>query len=174
MKLAGVELNSRSAESINELARMYPEVSAIEADALHLPFPDNSFDYTISSLALHHFDNQRAVVLLRQMNRVARRGIVVIDLHRHPLAYFLYTTAGKVIFHNRLLREDGALSIRRSFRPEELRRLAIAAGLADIAVERRFPFRLVLRAHKKYQDQLTIGWSTHDERKIDEYKRMRA
>jgi hypothetical protein len=40
----------------------------------------------------------------------------VIDLHRHPIAYFLYTTLGKIVLHNRLLRHDGALSILRSFK----------------------------------------------------------
>ena len=70
----------------------------------------------------------------------------VIDLFRHPLAYFLYTTVGHLFLYNRLLREDGALSILRSFRPEELQQLARQAQLKNVRVERRFPFRLVLSA----------------------------
>jgi 2-polyprenyl-3-methyl-5-hydroxy-6-metoxy-1,4-benzoquinol methylase len=80
------------------------------------------------------------------MNRVAARRIFVIDLHRHPIAYLFYTTVGHIILHNRLLREDGALSILRSFKPNELLELAHCAGLETARVERHFPYRLVLAA----------------------------
>ena len=76
------------------------------------------------------------------MSRVAKRRIFVIDLHRHPIAYFLYTTLGKLVLHNRLLRHDGALSILRSFKADELLELAQRAGLQDVSVERQFPYRL--------------------------------
>ena len=70
----------------------------------------------------------------------------MIDLHRHPVAYFLYTTIGKLVLHNRLVRHDGALSILRGFKSDELLELAQRAGLRDIWVERHFPYRLVLSA----------------------------
>jgi len=80
------------------------------------------------------------------LSRVTRRKVFVIDLHRHPVAYFLYTTVGRLFLHNRLIREDGALSILRSFKPEELIKLAKSAGLHEIRLERKFPYRLVLSA----------------------------
>jgi hypothetical protein len=81
---------------------------------------------------------------LREMRRVARRRVFVIDLHRHPIAYYFYTTIGKLFLYNRLIRHDGALSILRSFKPEELRTLAGRAGFEKFSVKRHFPFRLVL------------------------------
>ena len=86
------------------------------------------------------------MALLREMSRVSRRGIFVIDLHRHPIAYYFYTTVGRLFLHNRLIREDGALSILRSFKPEELEKLGHQAGLANVVVENHFPSRLVLSA----------------------------
>ena len=94
----------------------------------------------------HHFVDEQVVQILREMSRVARRRIFVIDLHRHPIAYLLYTTLGKLVLHNRLLRHDGALSILRSFKASELLDLAQRAGLHDVWIERHFPFRLVLSA----------------------------
>jgi hypothetical protein len=85
---------------------------------------------------------------LNELSRVARRRIFVIDLHRHPLAYYLYTTMGRIFLHNRLIREDGALSIMRGFRIRELEQLASESQLANVQIERRFPFRLVLSASK--------------------------
>ncbi|HZH90721.1 MAG TPA: methyltransferase domain-containing protein [Pyrinomonadaceae bacterium] len=145
-RLVGLELNERSARAILEESRGFAEIGAVRGDAFHLPFADGAFDYVICSLFTHHFHDEGVVEILREFKRVARRRLFVIDLHRHAVAYFLYTTVGRLLLHNRLIREDGALSIRRSFRGGELRRLAEAAGLANVEVRRRFPFRLVLSA----------------------------
>lgn len=146
LRAVGLELNERSAESINEESNRFQEISSVRGDALALPFSDSEFDYVMCSLFTHHFVDEQVVQILREMSRVARRRIFIIDLHRHPIAYFLYTTLGKLVLHNRLLRHDGALSILRSFKVEELFELAQRAGLQDISVERHFPYRLVLTA----------------------------
>jgi ubiquinone/menaquinone biosynthesis C-methylase UbiE len=144
--LVGLELNERSAAAILEESRDFSEISAVHANGLALPFPDRCFDYVIQSLTLHHFDDTGAVSVIREMGRVAARGIFVIDLHRNPVAYFFYTTVGRLFLHNRLIREDGALSILRSFTPEEMEELGHEAGLAHVTVEKLFPSRLVLSA----------------------------
>jgi len=122
-------LNARSARSIAEESREFEEINALRGDAFRLPFADESFDYVMCSLFTHHFRDDNVVKLLREFARVARRKIFVIDLHRHALAYFLYTTLGRIILHNRLTREDGALSILRSFRP----RIASVGGTRGVA-----------------------------------------
>lgn len=142
--LAGLELNARSAKAVAEESVEFAFVYSVQGDALRLPFSDDCFDYAICSLFTHHFKDEQVVAVLNELARVARRRIFVIDLHRHPLAYYLYTTLGRVFLHNRLIREDGALSILRGFRPEELERLASQSRLANVHVERCFPFRLVL------------------------------
>ena len=142
----GLELNERSATAILEESRAFPEIGSVRGDAFRLPFCEREFDYAICSLFTHHFKDDQVVEILRELSRVARRRIFVIDLHRHPLAYAFYTTVGHLFLHNRLIREDGALSILRSFKPDELSRLARQAGLASARVERHFPYRLVLAA----------------------------
>ncbi|HKQ54138.1 MAG TPA: methyltransferase domain-containing protein [Pyrinomonadaceae bacterium] len=142
--LVGLELNARSAKSIREESAAFSSIHAVRGDALSLPFEDGRFDYAICSLFTHHFRDEQVVDILSELGRVARRKVFVIDLHRHPLAYFLYTTVGRLFLHNRLIREDGALSILRGFRPRELKELCQRTRLAGCSVERRFPFRLVL------------------------------
>ena len=146
-QLTGVELNARSARAIQEQSAMFG-INAVRANALTLPFSDNQFDYAICSLFLHHFKNEQAVEILRELNRVARRQVVIIDLHRHPVAYYFYTTIGRLLFRNRLIREDGALSILRGFKPAELQDLAERSDLKHVKVQHRFPYRLVLTAMK--------------------------
>jgi ubiquinone/menaquinone biosynthesis C-methylase UbiE len=145
-KLVGLELNERAAYAALEESREFPEVTSVRGDALRLPFADGAFDYVMCSLFTHHFRDDACVLVLKEMARVARRRVYCIDLHRHPVAYYFYTTIGRLILHNRLTREDGALSILRAFRPDELRRLGERAGLKEVKVGRRFPYRLVLSA----------------------------
>ena len=146
--LIGLELNQRSAQAILEQSAEFSEITSVQGSGLVLPFPDAAIDYVMSSLTLHHFDDEGAVNLLREMARVARRRIFVIDLHRNPMAYFFYTTVAHLFLHNRLIREDGALSILKSFTPEELEQLGQQAGLNNVSVAKHFPSRLVLSAGK--------------------------
>lgn len=145
-KGVGLELNERSAQAIREKSKGFPEIGSVRGDALQLPFRNNEFDYAMCSLFTHHFVDEQVVHILREMDRVARRRIFVIDLHRDPVPYFFYTTLGKLVLKNRLLRHDGALSILRSFKADEMVRLGQAAGLRDVWVEHHFPARLVLSA----------------------------
>jgi len=147
-RLVGLELNERSARAILEESRGFEEIAAVRGDAFRLPFASDAFDFVLCSLFTHHFRDEDIVRVLREFARVARRRIFVIDLHRHPVAYYFYTTIGRLLLHNRLIREDGALSIRRSFRPRELQRLAEQAGLKRVEVRRHFPYRLVLSGGK--------------------------
>jgi ubiquinone/menaquinone biosynthesis C-methylase UbiE len=143
-KLCGLELNARSAESILEESKDFGEIKSIRGTALDLPFADKSFDYVISSLFTHHFTDANIIEILREMSRVARRKIFVIDLHRHQTAYLFYQVFCAAFRISRLVVEDGSLSILRSFTPEELRVLGETAKLKSLSVERHFPFRLVL------------------------------
>ena len=156
LSAVGLDRNERMTESILEESDHFDEIRSVRGDALRLPFADAEFDYVMCSLFTHHLLDEQVVQVLREMSRVAKRRIFVIDLHRHPVAYFLYTVPGKIVLHNRLVRHDGALSILRGFKSNELLELAQRAGLRDIRVERHFPFRLVLSAaavsHEKAQN----------------------
>ena len=135
---AGVEINREAALSIRS-----ETISAVQCDALHLPFENKSFDFVFCSLFLHHLRDEAAVQLLREMSRVARKRVYAIDLNRQRAAYYLYKALGSFLLQ-RFTLEDGALSILRSFRPDELLGLAEAAGLHDVKVEHSRLNRLIL------------------------------
>lgn len=140
--ITGVEINRDAAHSIRSLG-----VSAVQCDALELPFADDSFDFVFCSLFLHHLSEEAAVRLLKEMSRVARNCIYVIDLNRHPTAYYLYRALGHFLLQ-RFTLEDGSLSILRSRNPAELLGLAKLAGLRDIKVEHSRVNRLILSGRR--------------------------
>jgi SAM-dependent methyltransferase len=99
------------------------------ANGAALPFPDRSFDIAHSSLLLHHLEPGAAVVVLREMGRVARRGVVVNDLVRGRRAWLGAWLLSHLATMNRFTRIDAPMSVRRAYTVAELTSLAAAAGL---------------------------------------------
>ena len=117
-------------------------------DGRSLPFPDRSFDIAHASLLVHHLDPTAAVALLREMGRVARRGIVVNDLLRGRGAWLGAWLLSHLATRNRYTRHDAPLSVSRAYTASELTSLVAAAGLRVESARRGGPFRhrLVLAA----------------------------
>jgi 2-polyprenyl-3-methyl-5-hydroxy-6-metoxy-1,4-benzoquinol methylase len=105
---------------------------------------DGPFDVVMCSLFLHHLDEERAADLLGRMARAARRLVVVNDLSRSRLGYFVAQVACRTITRSDVVRVDGPRSVAAAFRPCEARRLAQRAGLQGARVRRRWPFRFLL------------------------------
>ena len=143
-RLVGLDLNALSVKEIAAESVKYDEISPIQGNALNLPFDNNAFDYAICSLFTHHLTDEQIPIVLREMSRVARRGIVVIDLERSITAWFLYQLFCFAYKISHLVRQDGSLSIRKGFRVEEFENIAVDVGLVGFFVTRMAPYRLVL------------------------------
>jgi ubiquinone/menaquinone biosynthesis C-methylase UbiE len=154
--LVGLELNARAAGAILEESKNFDEIKSVRGDALNLPFADKSFDYAICSLFTHHFTDGKVVEILSEMSRVSRRKIYVIDLHRNETAYRYYKIFCMVFRISPLVREDGSLSILRSFVPQELEKLGREANLTEISVTKHFPSRLVLQGQHFAKDMINL------------------
>jgi ubiquinone/menaquinone biosynthesis C-methylase UbiE len=118
-------------------------VRRVVADVRHLPFAPRSFDVVTASLFLHHFDGSEVVEVLRRLYGLARRGLVVNDLHRARVAYLFGHAVFPWVFASKVSVHDGLLSIRRAFTPGELRAAFEEAGIAGVRVRRAFPYRLL-------------------------------
>jgi ubiquinone/menaquinone biosynthesis C-methylase UbiE len=120
-----------------------PGLSVVAGDGRRLPFADRSFDVALCNLALHHFDEADAVLLLQELDRVSRRGWVVADLERHPLAYGAARLLARTLWRNPITRHDGPLSVRRAYRAAEAAELVRAAGVRA-GVYRHLPWLLAV------------------------------
>jgi ubiquinone/menaquinone biosynthesis C-methylase UbiE len=113
------------------LARI-PGLALDVFDGRSLPYPDRAFDIAHASLVVHHFAPDEAVVLLAEMARVARLGIVVNDLDRGRMHWLGAWLIAHLFTRNRYTRRDGPLSVRRAYTPAEMRELLARAGLRPV------------------------------------------
>jgi ubiquinone/menaquinone biosynthesis C-methylase UbiE len=142
--IEAVDYGDQVLAAATESSADFPEIRLRRVRAPLLPYPDHSFDYVISSLFFHHLSEADGILLLREMARVARRGLLVNDLLRSRLACLLTAMTTRLLSGNRLTRHDGPISVLSGFRPEELRRMATAAGLTDTRLSRHLWFRVAL------------------------------
>jgi ubiquinone/menaquinone biosynthesis C-methylase UbiE len=128
--------------------RLSPELASkimVEvADALALPYAEKSFDLAMGAMFLHHFARPNAIAIVQSMERVSRHGILINDLHRHPLAYYGIFTLTRLLPASPMVRNDGPLSVLRGFQKPDLIAIAKGAGLKNASLQWRFPFRWLL------------------------------
>jgi len=118
-------------------------VSRVLADVRRLPFREQSFDVVTASLFLHHFDEAQLPELLASLFGLAKTALVVNDLHRARVPLVFARLVFPWIFQSNVSVQDGLTSIRRAFRPDELRAAFVAAGLDRVQITRVFPYRLI-------------------------------
>jgi SAM-dependent methyltransferase len=102
------------------------------------------FDFVIASQMTHHLSDEALVAFIQWMERTATRGWFIGDLHRHAIPLHAFGLLARLAGWHRFVQHDGPVSIARSFRREDWRRLLAAAGNEAAAADIRWhmPFRL--------------------------------
>jgi SAM-dependent methyltransferase len=139
--LVGVDLNPRSEVAARAATPADLPIRFLTGDYRDQP---GGFDFVVSSLVAHHMTDVELGTFVRFMEKEARRGWLINDLHRHALAFHGFPLVAWLLGAHRIVREDGQLSIARAFRPDEWRAILAAAGVPAGAarIVRRFPLRL--------------------------------
>lgn len=117
--------------------------SAVAAHALALPFSDGAFDLVSCSLFAHHLPPEQLTTFVGEALRVSRLGLLINDLVRHPM-HLALVYASFPIMGSRIAWLDGLTSVRRAYRPSEMRTMlsSCAPTPAKIEISRHYLFRM--------------------------------
>lgn len=119
VELLGIDANEDAVKYASELSKGMPNIDFKAINLFSEDFRSLDFDIALSTLFLHHFTDEQILEFLPAIERQARIGIVVNDLHRSHIAYGLFWGLS-LLFNNKVARTDGLISIRKAFRRKEL------------------------------------------------------
>ncbi len=103
-----------------------------------------SYDVVYCSLFLHHLSHEDAVVLFKQMTRLARRTALVSDLLRSSMGYAWAYVGTRVLSRSTVVHVDGPRSVEAAFTSQEVNELIRIAGLEHTKIKRFWPERFLL------------------------------
>ncbi|AUC74625.1 methyltransferase domain-containing protein [Olleya sp. Bg11-27] len=138
-KLIGIDANPHTVNYANVLSQKYDNVSFEAIDIFSDQFNNLEYDLVLTTLFLHHFKEDQLVSFLKPVLQKAKLGIVVNDLHRHKLAYYLFKLLCTTI-KNKTIVEDGLTSVLRGFKREELTTISEQIN-ANYQIQWKWAFR---------------------------------
>ncbi len=142
--------------------RLNPGGRNVAGSVLALPFRADSFDIVIASQMTHHLTDEETRQHLVEAWRVAKRGVILSDLHRNAGLYATLWVAFRLMRLPAVISADGLLSVEKSWRVPELRELAATAGIPNVQVSLYFGARVILQAQKgEAKTQPREGSLTH-------------
>ena len=146
-ELVGVDLNEKSVKAARDVTPPEMKIDYRAGDYADQPGP---FDFVVSSQVTHHMTDTQLTAFLRYMEAEARKGWLICDLHRLAFSYWGFPLLARLLLVHRIVREDGRLSIARSFRRADWEAYLAEAGipLDQVRLVRRFASRLCVERVK--------------------------
>lgn len=139
VSIDAIDQQSSTLEIARGLSAAYPEIDFRESDVLSFGEGGQPYDLVLCSLALHHFEDDEAVRLLRRCRELSNRFVLVSDLRRGLLATIGVYLLTALVFREPMTRTDARLSAERAFSFREFRSLAERAGWRNFG-HRKFRF----------------------------------
>ena len=123
LELLGIDANPASVAYATELSEGMSNVSFSTVNIFSPEFREMEYDIAIATLFMHHFSDEEITELISGIKKKSRIGVLVNDLHRSEMAYGLFWVIS-LFFGNHVARNDGLISIRKSFRRKDLEKYA--------------------------------------------------
>jgi len=122
-KLIGIDANPSTINYAKDLSQNYPEISYDQQDIFSDEFQKVKYDIAFCTLFLHHFKSDFIVKFVESLSKNSRIGVIINDLHRHPMAYTLFQLIS-IFIRNHIVKTDGLISILRAFKRKDLENFA--------------------------------------------------
>ncbi|MBC8768837.1 methyltransferase domain-containing protein [Arenibacter sp. BSSL-BM3] len=141
LNLIGIDLNSRSIQLAKENSKEYPNIRFLEQDILALEPNKLQCDILLCTLTMHHFDSEKIPIFLNQFVKLSRLGVVINDLHRSKVSYYLYKLFSLIFMKTKIAKHDGLVSIKSAFTKMDLVAFSINLPNLEHHISWRWAFR---------------------------------
>jgi 2-polyprenyl-3-methyl-5-hydroxy-6-metoxy-1,4-benzoquinol methylase len=139
-RLHGIDANDFTINHAKSLSVGYDNVSYSVSDIFEYNLKE-CYDIILCTLTLHHFKDSELLDLLKYFEQQSRIGMVINDLHRSALAYYLFKGICFIFRLNDMSREDGLISILRGFKRKDLHTYSKQLNFKRYSVQWKWAFR---------------------------------
>ena len=133
VKLTGIDLNPYATRAAAESTPKELGIEWLTGDAMEYR-PKKAIDMVVSSLMMHHLEDDEIIAQLRWMEATAQAGWFINDLERSEWICTAFELVAGLVRWHRFVRHDGPVSFRRAFRKKDWTRLLTMAGIPQEAV----------------------------------------
>ncbi|HLN53368.1 MAG TPA: methyltransferase domain-containing protein [Lentimicrobium sp.] len=144
VKLTGVDFNAEAIKYLSAQSSEYPEITGITANYEDYLAAINDIDILHCGLFCHHLDDKKLLQLFKYLKSSQSRGMVINDLQRNPVAYFLVWVLTRLLNGSVLSKHDGLVSVLRGFKRKELEILVQHAGMLNVSIQWKWAFRYLV------------------------------
>lgn len=139
--LEGVDANPNTIELAKTRLSDKPSIVLSTQNVFDEDFQKEKASIISCTLFTHHFTDEELVTLLRAFQEKVSLGIVINDLHRHPLAYHSIRLLTRIFSKSNMVKNDAPLSVLRSFSREDWKRILGKAGIQNYSLRWFWAFR---------------------------------
>lgn len=137
----GVDANPHTIDRAKANLNDLQNVSFLTKNVFEKDFLPQPVDIITCTLFTHHFTDSELIQLFSTFTTKANLALVINDLHRHFLAYYSIKLLTLLFSKSPMVKNDGPLSVLRSFSKKEIKELLIASGLNNFEVNWQWAFR---------------------------------
>jgi 2-polyprenyl-3-methyl-5-hydroxy-6-metoxy-1,4-benzoquinol methylase len=144
VEFTGIDPDERAINFVNSYS--WPEnIRFRQIRSSDLVHEGASFTIVISNHVMHHLSKSELQQLCSDAEKLAEEYVLFSDIERSRLGFAAFSLIAPLLFRNSYIVKDGLISIRRSYRLDELRDVLPDEWNA----EKRFPFRLLATFQNK-------------------------
>ena len=141
VNLIGIDANPNITSFAQNHSSAYSNIGFEAQDIFSKEFQQRKFDVVLATLFFHHFDDDQLIAFFKQLKDQVKIGIVINDIHRHPLAYHSIRLLTKFFSKSSMVKFDAPLSVLRAFKKQELINILKKAGIENYSLKWRWAFR---------------------------------
>ncbi|MFT6849427.1 MAG: 2-polyprenyl-3-methyl-5-hydroxy-6-metoxy-1,4-benzoquinol methylase [Sphingobacteriales bacterium] len=139
--LYGYDYSPSVVSFANEVKPREITINYSVADILSSSRSVEGVDVSHNSLFCHHFKDEELVIIIKKMLSQSRLGIVINDLHRHPIAYYSIKILTYFFSKSAMVKNDGPLSVLRAFKRKDWEVILKMAGIKNYDLKWFWAFR---------------------------------
>jgi 2-polyprenyl-3-methyl-5-hydroxy-6-metoxy-1,4-benzoquinol methylase len=141
VRLTGIDANPHIVKYAIGHSGDFANVKFEALNIFSADFQSRNFDIVLATLFLHHFSDEELINIFMALKKQVNIGIIVNDIHRHPLAYYSIKWLTSLFSKSSMVKYDAPLSVLRAFKREELKSVLKNAGIENFELKWRWAFR---------------------------------